>query len=85
MKYSRLIDANYAGDYKIHVSFKDGTSADIDISDQLWGELFEPLKEKSFFGKLKFDDEIRTVVWPNGADLAPEFLYERARQAANLS
>lgn len=83
MQYSRLIDASHAGDYKINVAFKDGTKADIDISDQLWGELFEPLQDKDFFSKLKFDAEIRTVVWPNGADLSPEFIYERAKQAMN--
>ncbi|MDX2073853.1 MAG: DUF2442 domain-containing protein [Alphaproteobacteria bacterium] len=81
MKYARLTDATYAGDYRIHVVFKDGVNADIDVSDQLWGEVFEPLKDQSFFRQLRFDNEIRTVVWPNGADMAPEFLYERAKQA----
>lgn len=81
MKYSRLINVNYVRDYIIHVAFKDGLEADIDVSDQLWGEVFEPLKDKSYFQQLRFDSETHTVVWPNHADLAPEFIYERAKAA----
>jgi hypothetical protein len=83
MKYSRLVDASYVRDYVIHVAFKDGLEADIDISDQLWGEVFEPLKDKAYFQQFRFNPEIHTIVWPNEADLAPEFLYERAKQASN--
>ena len=82
MKYSRLINAKHVHDYVIHVAFKDGVEANIDISDQLWGEVFEPLKDKSYFQQLRYDSEFHSVVWPNGADLAPEFLYERAKQAS---
>lgn len=83
MRYSRITDAKYVQDYVIHVSFKDGTEADIDISDCLWGEMFEPLKDIALFKNLRVDEDIRTIVWPNGADLAPEFLYERAKKATH--
>lgn len=84
MRHSRLTEASYVGDYKIRVAFQDGITSDIDISDCLWGELFEPLKDKSVFKHLRFDNEIRTVVWPNGADLAPEFIYARAKENSLL-
>ena len=74
----KLIQAKYAGDYQIKVWFDDGHSGIIDMQNELWGEVFEPLKELSLFRSFKLDPELHTLVWPTGADLAPEFLYERA-------
>jgi hypothetical protein len=54
----------------------------VDLADQLQGPVFEPLREESFFAAARFDPEVGTVVWPNGADLAPEFLYARVKAAA---
>lgn len=49
------------------------------MEKELWGEVFEPLKDISQFQEFVFDSELRTIVWPStGADLAPEFLYEKA-------
>jgi uncharacterized protein YeaC (DUF1315 family) len=44
--------------------------------------MFEPLKKPEVFQQVKVDPELETVVWPNGADLAPEFLYQAAQQAS---
>lgn len=49
-----------------------------DLTDALKGPMFEPLKEKSAFSTLTVDDELETITWPNGADLAPEYLYFQA-------
>ena len=73
-----LRTAEYAGDYKIRLSFEDGTIGEIDLEDELWGEVFEPLKDVALFRDFQVDPELRTVVWSNGADLAPEFLYQQA-------
>ncbi len=73
-----LTSAEYAGGYKIKVSFSDGTASEIDLENELWGEVFEPLKNKNQFKQFRLDPELGTVVWPNGADLAPEFLYQQA-------
>ncbi|MCK9505280.1 MAG: DUF2442 domain-containing protein [Porticoccaceae bacterium] len=66
--------AKYVIDYKIWVAFDDGTSGEIDLDGVLNGPVFEPLKEIAIFRKVSVDPELETVVWPNGADLAPEFL-----------
>ncbi len=74
----RLARAEYLGDYKIGVTFDDGREGVIDLEDELWGDVFEPLKEPEIFRRFRVDTELDTIVWPTGADLAPEFLYERA-------
>ena len=59
--------------------FDDGVEGTVDLADELWGEVFEPLRDPSYFARFAVDD---TLVWPNGADFAPEFLHERVRRAA---
>jgi hypothetical protein len=63
------------------VRFLDGTSGTVDLSQELWGPMFEPLANPEVFDQARVDPELETVVWPNGADLAPEYLYQRAQQA----
>lgn len=68
--------AHYVSGYKIWVSFDDGTSGEVDLEGELRGPVFEPLKDHRIFSKVVVDPELETVVWPNGADLAPEFIKE---------
>ncbi|MDX2095528.1 MAG: DUF2442 domain-containing protein [Alphaproteobacteria bacterium] len=82
LRYSRLIEATYAGDYRVNLKFSDGVAGCVDLSDQLWGYYHEPLKDKQLFSQLRIDPEVAALVWPNGADMAPEIIYERALQAA---
>ena len=49
----------------------------MDLRDQLYGEIFEPLKDCSFFQQFSVHPEFHTLSWPNGADFAPEFLHEQ--------
>jgi hypothetical protein len=65
--------------YVLHVSFNDGTCRRVDLSETLWGPMFEPLRDPELFMAARFDEELGTVTWPNGADLAPEFLYEQGQ------
>ena len=65
-------------DYRLEIFFNDGVHGVISLSDRLFGPVFEPLKDVSFFSKAKVD-EFGVVTWPNGADLAPDALYERLR------
>lgn len=72
-----IIGAEYRGEYRIHVTFNDSTEQTIDFAQWLEGPIFEPLKDQDNFKRFFIDGG--TVVWPNGADIAPETLYELAR------
>ncbi len=74
----RLCGAEYVGEYKIFLAFEDGKTGVIDLRHELWGEVFEPLRDVELFRRFRFDAELDTIVWPTGADLAPEYLYENA-------
>ena len=71
-----VTEAKYVGGYTIWLRFSDGTEGDLDLSAELSGEVFEPLKDLSVFRSFVVHPELRTLVWPNGADFAPEFLRE---------
>ena len=65
--------ARYVADYRLDVTFSDGTRKVIDFSQWLRGPVFEPVKDLEYFKKFILDGW--TVSWPNGADIAPEALY----------
>ena len=65
------------GPTSLRVWFDDDTVKDVELGDELWGEVFEPLRDPRFFRQAFLNPETRTVEWPNGADLAPEFLHAR--------
>lgn len=71
-----VTSAKYLHGYKIWISFDDGTSGEIDLDGVLHGPIFEPLKDLNEFQQVELDPELETIAWPNGADLAPEFLKE---------
>ncbi|MBI5449818.1 MAG: DUF2442 domain-containing protein [Gammaproteobacteria bacterium] len=73
----KLQEAEYQGDYRIRLRFSDGIEGEVDLEKELWGEIFQPLKDKSRFSEFYLNKELETIVWPNGADFAPEFLYQQ--------
>lgn len=75
-------EAKYIRDYVLWLRFNDGAEGEVDLSNELNGEVFEPLKDISNFRSFKVDPTLETVVWENGADLAPEFLYENIKITA---
>jgi len=76
----RVIDVRHAGGYRVWLRFADGLTGEIDLSEVMWGPVFEPLKDVAEFAKLSADPELETLVWENGADLAPESLYDRVKR-----
>ena len=72
----QIVRAEYYGEYRITLTFNDGVESLIDFEHWLQGPVFEPLQDTEYFRR--FFLEGGTVVWPNGADIAPETLYERA-------
>ena len=70
------------GDYTVRVEFEAGLSRVINLRDVLKGEVFGPLRELATFNAVRLDAESHTLVWPNGADLAPEFLHDKIRVTA---
>jgi hypothetical protein len=77
----KVTDVEHLSGYRLRLAFSDGTVGEVDLADELWGEVFEPLKDVPFFSRVRVDPELGTVVWPNGADFDPEALYEAARPA----
>lgn len=80
----RLTGARYLGGYRVWLTFDDGREGAADLAADLWGEVFEPLRDLQAFACLRADPTLGTLVWPNGADLAPEYLYSKiARRDGN--
>jgi hypothetical protein len=71
-----VVDASYIDGYQLKIQFENGEVRVVDLSDHLDGPVFEPLKELSYFKQFQVNHDIDTVVWPNGADFSPDFLYE---------
>lgn len=76
-----VVEVRYVRDYIVWLRFQDGTAGEVDIEPSFKGPVFEPLRDIDFFKRARVDPEIGTIVWPNGADVAPETLYERVRVA----
>jgi hypothetical protein len=70
----RIEKARYVSDYKLWLRFSDGAEGEVDLQNQLDGEVFEPLKDTQTFKNFILNSDLHTVTWPNGADFAPEFL-----------
>lgn len=70
-----ITEARYRDGYSLWLEFRDGTSGDVDLGPFLSGPVFEPLKDVRRFREFRIHPEFQTLVWPNGADLAPEFLH----------
>lgn len=74
----RVVEVEPLAGYRLRLKFDDGATGTVDLSDQLWGTMFEPLKDEQLFRQASVHPELETVTWPNGADLAPEYLYQNA-------
>lgn len=85
MKYPPLVhvtSVEVRGGFVLRLSFDDGSTRDVDIEGLLRGPVFEPLrKDPELFNQVTVDDELGTIVWPNGADIDPVVLHGSADPA----
>jgi len=78
--FNEVTAIEYRKGYVFHVSFDDGLEADVDFSEYVGrGPVFEPLRDLSYFRQARIEGG--TIAWPNGADVAPETLYEKVETA----
>lgn len=77
-----VIEARYVDQYTIWLWFEDGTHGEVDLSAELHGEIFMPLNDVAYFKQFYVNADTGTIEWPNRADFAPEFLYEKVRVTA---
>lgn len=79
MRYlPRVIEVQVTGPHRLRLRFDDGNSGEIDFTDRQWRGVFQPLADPDYFAQVRLEPDAETISWPNGADMAPETLYERA-------
>lgn len=74
--FIEIVDVAYLDEYRLRLTFGDRAVKEADLQDELWGEVFLPLQNKELFRQVFIPEDGDTIKWPNGADFAPEFLYE---------
>lgn len=71
-----IVEVKVVKNYILYIRFENGLSGEVDISKIIPFEgIFSKLKEPSYFGTVRVDKDLGTIVWENGADLAPDYLY----------
>ncbi|MDE0213340.1 MAG: DUF2442 domain-containing protein [Deltaproteobacteria bacterium] len=76
--FLHVTKATPLGGFRVQVCFNDGREGVADLAEALTGPVFELLKDPEVFRQFRVDEELQTIVWPNGTDLAPEYIYYQA-------
>lgn len=74
-KIVHVTSVEVVGDHRLRLAFEDGSEGEVDLSDWRFRGVFEPLADSAYFRHCALDKELGTIVWPNGADIAPETLH----------
>lgn len=77
-----VLEARYVRDHVVWVRCRDGSSGEVDLAPVMRGPVFEPLRDVSYFKQFTLDPMFHTLTWPNGADIAPEFLHNSVKVTA---
>ena len=77
-KILRILTVRYLGDHRLYLELNNGDAGEVDLSSELDGPIFQPLRDPKVFATARLEGG--TVSWPNGADLAPEYLANRLVQ-----
>jgi hypothetical protein len=83
--FLHVTGVSYIGDYRLRLEFSDGVVKEVELGGELHGQVFEPLKDPGFFRQVEVNQETNTIEWPNGADFAPEFLYEIGKEVKEVA
>ena len=71
-----ITHAKVVGSHSLDLTFDNGVRKRVNLRKELYGPIFEPLRDPAYFAQAVVDPNSRTVSWPNGADFAPDFLYQ---------
>ena len=71
-----VVDVGYLQNYELLLTFENGVQKVVDLEAHVEGEVFEPLKNLEHFKQVRVNEDTDTIEWPNGADMAPEFLWD---------
>ena len=77
-----LVQAEYLDGYRLKVRFSSGEAGVVDLTNSLWGPVFEPLRNLAYFPRFQLSPVLQTLVWDNEADFAPEYLRDRMIEQA---
>jgi hypothetical protein len=72
--FLEIVNAVYLEDYRVSLTFNNGVTKVVDLANELKGSVYEPLRRLNYFRSFRI--KYNTLEWPNGADYAPEYLYE---------
>jgi len=81
----RVTSVDIVGPYTLRVGFDDGSTQTVDLQPILAGEIFGPLQDRTLFEQVRMDPEVKTLVWPNGADLDPATLHDWPQHASAMA
>lgn len=70
-----IVSVRVVADFQLALAFNDGTQRIVNLRPLLTGPLFAPLRDPVYFRRVSIDPICGTIVWPNGADFAPEALH----------
>jgi Protein of unknown function (DUF2442) len=73
----------HLGGHRLRLRFEDGVEGELDFRTDSWRGVFAPLEDPAYFARVELDEELGTIVWPNGADIAPETLHQWVTERIN--
>lgn len=80
----RIKKVEHLKGYELKLVFNDNKIKIVDLEGQLWGKMYEPLKDIEYFKQVSVDQDFITIVWPNGVDFSPDILYEMGKDMQEL-
>ena len=82
--FYKILTVKVIGPYILELTFDDGLKKSINFKPVLFGEIYSPLRDLSLFNNVKVDQEVYTIVWPNGADFEPSILHDWEKYESEL-